>query len=190
MVRVLTSDIIHKWSYLASNDDNCWVWRGWFTSLLLPGGSQTKGAPDDFRPSLWHDEIKTSTSQGMGIRICSWEEHITSMTSDAALGHFSKIASFFFRTPLCQTENIISLSSTHIKLISLSHFTTFSLFSINPIIILYLKITPVYNGKSLFPNICGLPLLLFFWLKWAGYLAVAGLNLLAQMSDRRSPSGV
>ena len=27
-----------------------------------------------------------------------------------------------------------------------------------------------YSGKSLFPNICGLPLLLFFWLKWAGYL--------------------
>ena len=73
----------------------------------------------------WHDEIKTSTSQGMGgIRICSWEEYIPSMTTDAALGHFSKIASFFFRTPLCQTENIISLSSTHIKLISLSHFLT------------------------------------------------------------------
>ena len=29
-----------------------------------------------------------------------------------------------------------------------------------------------------------------FWLKWAGYLAVAGLNLLAQISDRISPSGV
>ena len=26
--------------------------------------------------------------------------------------------------------------------------------------------------------------LIFFWLKWAGYLAVAGLNLLAQISDR------
>ena len=25
------------------------------------------------------------------------------------------------------------------------------------------------------------------WLKWAGYLAVAGLNLLAQRSDRISP---
>ena len=44
--------------------------------------------------------------------------------------------------------------------------------------------------KESFPNICGLPLLLFFWLKWAGYLAVAGLNLLAQISDRISPSGV
>ena len=43
----------------------------------------------------------------------------------------------------------------------------------------------VHSGKSLFPNICGLPLLLFFWLKWAGYLAVAGLNLLAQISDRK-----
>ena len=44
--------------------------------------------------------------------------------------------------------------------------------------------------KESFPNICGLPLLLFFWLKWAGYLAVAGLNLLAQISDRISPYGV
>ena len=47
-----------------------------------------------------------------------------------------------------------------------------------------------HSEKSLFPNICGLPLLLFFWLKWAGYLAVAGLNLLAQISDRISPFGV
>ena len=47
-----------------------------------------------------------------------------------------------------------------------------------------------HSGKSLFPNICGMPLLLFFWLKWAEYLAVAGLNLLAQISDRISPSGV
>ena len=51
-------------------------------------------------------------------------------------------------------------------------------------------ILPFHSGKSLFPNLCGLPLLLFFWLKWAGYLAVAGLNLLAQLSDRISPSGV
>ena len=51
-------------------------------------------------------------------------------------------------------------------------------------------IEEMHSGKSLFPNICGLPLLLFFWLKWAGYLAVAGLNLLAQISDTRSPSGV
>ena len=48
----------------------------------------------------------------------------------------------------------------------------------------------LHSEESLFPNICGLPLLLFFWLKWAGYLAVAGLNLLAQISDRRSPYGV
>ena len=48
----------------------------------------------------------------------------------------------------------------------------------------------MHSGKSLFPNICGMPLLWFFWLKWAGYLAVAGLNLLAQISDRRSPYGV
>ena len=31
---------------------------------------------------------------------------------------------------------------------------------------------PHHSGESLFPNICGLPLLLFFWLKRAGYLAV------------------
>ena len=36
----------------------------------------------------------------------------------------------------------------------------------------------VHSGESLFPNVCGLPFLLFFWLKWAEYLAVAGLNLL------------
>ena len=53
-----------------------------------------------------------------------------------------------------------------------------------------LLLTIDHSGKSLFPNICSLPLLLFFWLKWAGYLAVAGLNLLAQISDRRSPYGV
>ena len=47
-----------------------------------------------------------------------------------------------------------------------------------------------HSEESLLPNICGLPLLLFFWLKWAGYLAVAGLNLLAQISDRISPFGV
>ena len=48
----------------------------------------------------------------------------------------------------------------------------------------------MHSGKSLFPNICGMPLLWFFWLKWAGYLAEAGLNLLAQISDRISPFGV
>ena len=47
-----------------------------------------------------------------------------------------------------------------------------------------------HSGESLFPNICGLPLLLFFRLKWEGYLAVAGLNLPAQISDRISPFGV
>ena len=33
-------------------------------------------------------------------------------------------------------------------------------------------------------------IVIVFWLKWAGYLAVAGLNLLAQISDRISPCGV
>ena len=47
-----------------------------------------------------------------------------------------------------------------------------------------------HSEESLFPNKHLWPLLLFFWLKWAGYLAVAGLNLLAQISDRISPFGV
>ena len=33
-------------------------------------------------------------------------------------------------------------------------------------------------------------IVILFWLKWAGYLAMAGLNLLAQISDRISPYGV
>ena len=53
------------------------------------------------------------------------------------------------------------------------------------------KVLAMYSGESLFPNICGLKIVIvFFWLKWAGYLAVAGLNLLAQISDRISPFGV
>ena len=48
----------------------------------------------------------------------------------------------------------------------------------------------MHSEDSLFPNKHLWPLLLFFWLKWAGYLAVAGLNLLAQISDRISPFGV
>ena len=32
--------------------------------------------------------------------------------------------------------------------------------------------------------------IVLFWLKWAGYLAGAGLNLLAQIFDRISPFGV
>ena len=34
-----------------------------------------------------------------------------------------------------------------------------------------------HSEESLFSKLCAVPLLLFFWLKWAGYLAVAGLNL-------------
>ena len=46
-----------------------------------------------------------------------------------------------------------------------------------------------HSGKSLFSqNFCGH--FFSFLLKWAGYLAVTGLNLLAQSSDRRSPYGV
>ena len=43
--------------------------------------------------------------------------------------------------------------------------------------------------ESFFPK-TSVAIVILFWLKWAGYLAMAGLNLLAQLSDRRSPSGV
>ena len=43
--------------------------------------------------------------------------------------------------------------------------------------------------ESFFPK-TSVTIVILFWLKWAGYLAVAGLNLLAQLSDRRSPYGV
>ena len=43
--------------------------------------------------------------------------------------------------------------------------------------------------ESFFPK-TSVAIVILFWLKWAGYLAVAGLNLLAQISDRISPYGV
>ena len=43
--------------------------------------------------------------------------------------------------------------------------------------------------ESFFPK-TSVAIVILFWLKWAGYLAVAGLNLLAQLSNRISPSGV
>ena len=52
-----------------------------------------------------------------------------------------------------------------------------------------LKSNPNHGEESLFSNKLLWPLL-FFGLKWAEYLAVAGLNLLAQISDRISPFGV
>ena len=52
-----------------------------------------------------------------------------------------------------------------------------------------LKYTKLHSGKSFFPK-TSVTIVIFFWLEWAGYLAVAGLNLLAQLSDRRSPYGV
>ena len=44
-------------------------------------------------------------------------------------------------------------------------------------------------GRVFFPK-TSVVIVILFWLKWARYLAVAGLNLLAQLSDRRSPFGV
>ena len=43
--------------------------------------------------------------------------------------------------------------------------------------------------ESFFPK-TSVAIVILFWLKWAGYVAVAGLNLLAQLPDRRSPYGV
>ena len=43
--------------------------------------------------------------------------------------------------------------------------------------------------ESFFPK-TSVAVVILFWLKRAGYLAMAGLNLLAQLSDRISPSGV
>ena len=43
--------------------------------------------------------------------------------------------------------------------------------------------------ESFFPK-TSVAIVILFWLKWAGYLAMAGLNLLAQLSDRISPYGV
>ena len=45
-------------------------------------------------------------------------------------------------------------------------------------------------GESFSKHLWFAIVIVFFWLKWAGYLAVAGLNLLAQISDRISPFGV
>ena len=49
---------------------------------------------------------------------------------------------------------------------------------------------PLHSGKSLIFPKTSVTIVILFWLKWAGYLAVAGLNVLAQLSDRRSPYGV
>ena len=45
----------------------------------------------------------------------------------------------------------------------------------------------VHSGKSLFFPKTSVAVVILFWLKWAGFFAVADLNLLAQLSDRRSP---
>ena len=43
--------------------------------------------------------------------------------------------------------------------------------------------------RVLFQTLC-FAIVFVFWLEWAGYLALAGLNLLAQISDRISPDSV
>ena len=44
-------------------------------------------------------------------------------------------------------------------------------------------------GES-FSKQTSVAIVIVFWLKWAGYLAVAGLNLLPLLSDRVSPGSV
>ena len=48
----------------------------------------------------------------------------------------------------------------------------------------------LHSEESLFLNSVLCLCFCFFWMKWAGYLAVAGLNLLGQISDRISHFGV
>ena len=54
----------------------------------------------------------------------------------------------------------------------------------------HLEIQVIHSGKSLFLPKTSVAIVILFWLKWAGYPAVAGLNLLAQLSERNSPYGV
>ena len=55
---------------------------------------------------------------------------------------------------------------------------------------IFTKIASNYTvGRVFFPK-TSVAIVILFWLKWAGYLAVAGLNLLAQISDRISPGSV
>ena len=57
-------------------------------------------------------------------------------------------------------------------------------------ILLYMHIIQkAHSGESLFFQTCG-SIVIVFWLKWAGYLAVAGLNLVPLLSDKVSPFGV
>ena len=44
----------------------------------------------------------------------------------------------------------------------------------------------MHSEESLFFKQTSVAIVIVFWLKWAGYLAVAGLNLLAQISERIS----
>ena len=46
---------------------------------------------------------------------------------------------------------------------------------------------PILTVRRVFFLTLCFAIVIVFWLTWAGYLAVAGLNLLAQRSDRTSP---
>ena len=48
---------------------------------------------------------------------------------------------------------------------------------------------PSHSGESLFFQ-TSVAIVIVFWVKWARYLAVAGLNLLPLLSNRVSPFGV
>ena len=76
---------------------------------------------------------------------------------------------------LCVCPTCVSLNHHYLMCTNGYHFT-------------FICYTPQWE-ESFFPK-TSVAIVILFWLIWAGYLAVAGLNLLAQLSDRISPSGV
>ena len=86
----------------------------------------------------------------------------------------------------------LSCKLTYILCFDNNHSTNCFAYSKIPKISLY-SVLPRYHctqwEESFFPK-TSVAIVILFRLKWAGYLAVVGLNLLAQISDRISPSGV
>ena len=63
-------------------------------------------------------------------------------------------------------------------------------FSQTPVVSFFHEAIDPHTVWRVFFKQTSVAIVIVFWLKWAGYLAVAGLNLLAQISDRISPFGV
>ena len=53
-----------------------------------------------------------------------------------------------------------------------------------------LQATPTAQWGESYSKQTSVAIVIVFWLKWAGYLAVAGLNLLVQIFNRISPGSV